>query len=109
MTDLTFITLLPNGLARYRCKRLRNGVRCDNLRDLDKYVAKLYRSCVECAELAKRSRVKKQTVTHYNYKRVRDNFTPSQLERYGEILRGRKTSEDQKEAVELVVLEIKNH
>jgi hypothetical protein len=108
MTDLIFVKILSNGLARYRCTRQRNGVECGNLRDLDKHSARLYRSCVECAELAKRLRVKKETVTFYNYQRVRANFTPSQLQRYGEILRGRKTAEDQKDAVELVILEVKN-
>jgi hypothetical protein len=106
MTDLIFVKILSNGLDR--CTRQRNGVECGNLRDLDKHSARLYRSCVECAELAKRLRVKKETVTFYNYQRVRANFTPSQLQRYGEILRGRKTAEDQKDAVELVILEVKN-
>lgn len=106
MSDLIFVKTLANGLSRYRCTRLRNGQECGNVRDLRKHVARVYKSCAECAELSKhQARPRGLNVNALNFRKIRSTFSEQQLERYYDILKGRRDLESQRDAVEIVLIE----
>lgn len=106
--NLAPVRQLHNGLWRYRCERIKaNGEVCGIFRDLRRKTAKNYFCCATCAEFLReqpRPR-RKKTVSLRNYLKVRADFTPEQWRFYYQILRGRKSVEDQRDAVELVLIE----
>jgi hypothetical protein len=99
---------LSNGLIRYRCARIRaHGQACGNVRDLQRKRARNYFCCVECASfLREQPRPRKKiTVSLRNFTKIRARFTPEQWTLYYEMLGRRQSVEDQKDIVELVLLE----
>ncbi len=109
--DLVPVRQLHNGLWRYQCARVRaNGEVCGIFRDLRRESARNYFCCAACGELL-RSQPKprrKKTISTRNFTHVRAEFTPEQWKLYYEYLGRRKSFEDQKEAVELVMLDLPN-
>lgn len=93
---------------RYRCTRIkRDGTICQNTRDLERERAHLYNSCAECGKEAKKRFGGNRSVG-FGYKKVIEKFSPEQMARYYEILRGREGAECERDAVELVCIEIRN-
>lgn len=107
--DLELVRQLSNGLWRYRCARVKpNGEVCGIFRDLRRETAKNYFCCATCGMfLREQPRPRRKiTVGPRNFQQIRAGFTPAQMQIYYEYL-GRRTSlEDQREAIDLVLLDL---
>jgi hypothetical protein len=100
--DLVALCRLPNGLWRYLCVRQKNGRPCGNTRDILRKRVSNYSSCAECGL---ESLWHDKKITMLNFKKLRASFNPAQWKKYYGVLRGRTALEDQRDAVEIVILE----